>query len=560
MPGRWEPSRFCDSDDSDRGVIIDGGITRNEFETRTQQEMNRVETIAPWHKPSKYLKYRNGIEALYLGLSDSINGKYTGGHNIYHADSAQNLPIRTADAQAVAKWDIAQGEPFVEQVELCTGLGGDDGECSNWPIRYKNICIVILRIHQYKKHLTHSLYGSILLLLCSKSSKHLPARYHILKICEQLSNLKHLTVWNIKLSAWSCLPHSFLGCHDWVFECCIYGFLSHASNTFLHCVMLIVCGKPKPLDIKKHKLYEWFLTGIDRNNYNIDLAEWRRGKKTGIVLTTTELVRYQWEEKLRPALIEFQETEDRNGNLHKWEDDEYSQTKMSDLAKSIGTNLNKNPLTNWDYNIYMDSMHAFHTYCERQTETTIYTVIQICGNKKLAKECVGKAGLEWLNHDFSKYIKKVSVKRVNHKWSFNATGPRYRELNDRLYYILLATGWIEYHKIENALSNVNIDSLRNGNLSNIAVNWDLFLPTLKLAVKYVTRKHMRRAYAAMLKQSIEIVDPSQVPPTIQCMLDHYRDGWDLIVTEDTEMVFNFEYCIVLCVLYFWCNVQHCYKR
>ncbi|MGB1097613.1 MAG: hypothetical protein ACPG2Y_03370, partial [Acholeplasmataceae bacterium] len=172
IPGRWEPTRFEDSDDSDPGIIIDGGLTRNEFDMRTKIEMNRVKTIAPWHKESKFLKWRSGIDALYLGLSDSINGKYTGGFNKYHAQEVYDQEIQIADDNAASKWDIDIGEPYIEMPECCTGIHGDDGECLNWPIGYQNVEVALLRIHMYKEHLTHSFYSQILVLVCSESSKH----------------------------------------------------------------------------------------------------------------------------------------------------------------------------------------------------------------------------------------------------------------------------------------------------------------------------------------------------------------------------------------------------
>ena len=552
MPGRWQPSRFCDSDDSDRGVIIDGGLTRDEFNLRTAQEMRRVGKIAPWHKSSKYLKYRDGIEAAYLGLSDSINGKYTGGHNKFHARQAQNLSIITANASDARKWGIREGEPFVEQGECRTSLHGDDGTCEKWPINYQNVEILILRIHQYKNHLCHSMYGSILVLVCSKSSKHEPARYRCLKTCENLSHLHRLSVWNLELEAWTCLNHSFMGCHDWVFECTTYGFLSHASDTFIHGAHLVISGELTPLDIKKHNLYDWWRVGIDRENYNINLSEWQNQNKTGLVLTTTEMIWWQWENKFRPAMMKLQEEEEKKGNLHKWEDREYRQKKLSELAKDVGTVINKNPLTKWPYKLVSDPMHCWHTYCERQGETTIYTVLQITRNKKLARKCIKKTRLEWFIKDFNKYINKCSVQRINKKWSFNATGPRYRELSDRFNYIWLTAGWMEHHKIENELKKINIDDLRNCNLNDVSINWDLLVSSYILATKWVVHKHMRRAFAAMFKQLFQKCNSSIRGPMVQCMIHHYRHGWDLIVNNDTQMVFcflNFRLFVYLLILF-----------
>ena len=84
-------------------------------------------------------------------------------------------------------------------------------------------------------------------------------------------------------------------------------------------------------------MYDWFVAGVPRENYSIDLSEWRRYNKTGIVLTTTELIKYQWEEKLQPAIIEAQKNDK---NLNKWGDKSYRQKKMAKLANNCRINLN----------------------------------------------------------------------------------------------------------------------------------------------------------------------------------------------------------------------------
>ena len=326
--------------------------------------MTRVNTIAPMITHDKYLKSRSGIAALYLGLSDGINGKNSGGHNMFHANEFADTIIQIADANTAYLWTIDPGEPFHDDTEKCTtGLCGDDANMANWPSNCGNVAAVELRIKQWKKHLNHSVYSSVLVLVCSKSSKYIPCRYRILKICEELSNVHRLSVWNLEISAWTCIEHHFSGCHDWVFTCTVYGMLNHASDQFLHGAMIVACGRPTAIDKRKHKLYRWFLAGIPRKNYNIDLEEWRRNAKSGIALTTTEMIKYQWEEKLKPALAKLQEEESDNGNLHKWDDVDYRNKKMTDLATSIGTNINRNPLTSWEYNLLTESMQVFIIIC-----------------------------------------------------------------------------------------------------------------------------------------------------------------------------------------------------
>ena len=183
-------------------------------------------------------------------------------------------------------------------------------------------------------------------------------------------------------------------------------------------------------------------------------------------------------------------------------------------------------------------MHAWHAYMKRMTLTIVYTVINETKNKEHAIEIISKCKVKWFIHDFKQYIQDINVKNNTTHWVLNATGPQWRELCDRLYYILFAASWYEYHKIEKVLKHYDLNNLKNGDINTIAINWSLFLPTLKYTVKYVTHKHMRRAYAAMFRQSVEIVHPSIIPPTIACIIHHYRNGYALSCNLDEEMVRN----------------------
>lgn len=360
----------------DDGPCIDGGLSRNEYEARTKQEMDRVNKIAPYTKHSKTLKSRNGIAAVYLGLSDNINGKKVRGWSAFHAseiDDPEN--IATATAEDAKYWDIDEGEPFVVMPECVTGLHGDDGQCIKWPVKYQNIDIAFVRIHMFKNMLHHSQFSSVVVLICSESSKSEIARVKTLEICEQLSNLHKLTIWNIELSCWMCFHHSFHGCHDWVYEVSLHGFLNHASTYFLHNVNKIDQGQIKCLDNNFDSLYESFVDGIPRNNYNINLDLWQREGRTGLCLTTTEMIEWQWTHKLEPAIRkEFDDLRCKN-ELFKWNDREFRNKRLRTLAKNKHINLNRNPRCKWKYNLLTESMHCWFSYMKGLILSTIYNIV-----------------------------------------------------------------------------------------------------------------------------------------------------------------------------------------
>ena len=317
--------------------------------------------------------------------------------------------------------------------------------------------------------------------------------------------------------------------------CTAYGFLNHASDTNIHGAMLMVSGDPTPLNPKYHDLYQWFVAGIPRKHYSIDLSQWRKRKLSGLVLTTTEMIEWQWEKKLKPAMIKLQEEDAKKGNLNKWDDSKYCNDKMTELATSNETVINKDPLTLWKYNLLTEMMHAYHNYMSRQVLTSVYTLIQELQNKRLVMKCLGKTNLRWFICDARKYLLDVSMKKIDLKWNFNATGPKWRELCDVMYYVWIAAAWIEHYRIEKILGKFDINDIKN-NLNCVDFNWEIFVATLKYSVKYVSHKHLRRAYASMFKQTVEVVPPSQIPNTIKCMMHHYRNGYNIQCRCDTQMV------------------------
>ena len=374
--GRSYPGRIKNVRLNEDGPIIDGGLTRNAYEKRTAAENERVKLIAPWIKPKESLSYREGICALYLGLSDNINGKHTKGWSNYHITEAGN--VRYATQRQATFWGIENEDPFVEMDECVSGIHSDDGDMDKWPIGYQNINLTKLSIKMYKNSLNHSQYASVLLLCSAESSKDSDVRYYVLKQCEDLSNLDRISVWNVEESCWMCMKHTFYGCHDWPMECTLYGLLGHSSRYYLHMAMLIREGEIKPIDgFDNKQLLQIFIDGIPRENYQIDLDEWQENKKSGTCLTTTEMIQYQWD-KLSPVLTTTIQNAMRRNTYDKWNNHSYHIQQLSKLAINQEINLNRDPLTQWVYNVITEMMHAYHTYMKYQTKGTVYYMNGSC--------------------------------------------------------------------------------------------------------------------------------------------------------------------------------------
>ena len=173
---------------------------------------------------------------------------------------------------------------------------------------------------------------------------------------------------------------------------------------------------------------------------------------------------------------------------------------------------------------------------QRQMLTTVYTVINETQSKRKSIDCIEKTGLQWFINDFKKYIRTISVKNNELRWQFNGTGPKWRELCDVISYIWVRAGWYEHQKIESELEHFDINELKMDNLDDISFDLEILIPSLIWAAKYVSHKNIRRAYSAMFRQSVEIVHPSQIPYTIQCIQYYYRKGWDEICQLDKQMV------------------------
>ena len=123
---------------------------------------------------------------------------------------------------------------------------------------------------------------------------------------------------------------------------------------------------------------------------------------------------------------------------------------------------------------------------------------------------------------------------VNMHWTSN--GNYDKRICDTISLAFHEAAWIDHAHIENQLSHLSEQDLQPENLSNVAMDFSLFLNTLKLATRYVAHKKLRRAYAGMWSSRLPVAPEGYLPVVMQDTKSNLRQGFNLYLNFYPEMV------------------------
>ena len=326
--GTAQPLRLTEN-----GPAIDFGLTKTQYDARTQIELQRMHEIAAWYRRWWHTHWRNAVDALYLLVSDHIDCVMANNISIFHSSNINDNEIKNATATDAANWNIDEGDRFyVFEEVLISGLNGDDAEIKNSPIEIHGITLVMLFAMLFEVGLHHSKYSSILTVASFEGCHSKLLRRIVLKQCADLSDLKYLVVWSYVKQCWCCIEHCYHSCMDWPFESAVFGLLNHSSNFFLTGICRFVNGKPEAIPFDLHVLKEIFDKNFDIKNLNVKPSQWNDIE--GVFLTDSNVIRYMYSNSFAPALAALKEEEVSKGLANKWNDPAYVKKKKKRSCKS----------------------------------------------------------------------------------------------------------------------------------------------------------------------------------------------------------------------------------
>ena len=311
------------------------------------------------------------------------------------------------------------------------------------------------------------------------------------------------------------------------------------SNRPFHGITEFIDGIPLAVEFSIPALTKIFLEDISPDKYNIDFDEWRRDRKSGVVLTTPECMKFMRQEfeKNWSFLIKFA---CENGTLHLFNDDQYKQTKQREISKKLSSYVNNLSMHDWDYAMSTDLFHGFDTHIK-------YVVIWIM----LFSHCVLKnpvekttavfeaMGLPWLTKAAIEYMDSNRSRKLSVKWALTSNGHNLKLICNVLYFGFNELAWTAHEKLELQLqecSDIGIMDIVNNNIVDVEVDMSLFIPSLKIAAQYVAHKHLRRAFSKFWSSKVEKNYGVGLPPTVRTLKYHLRKGFNVLRTFSPESV------------------------
>lgn len=345
----------------DTSISMDTGYSTPKIREIKNEELARIAQIAPWNREIMITQHRNIYAGLCLLVGDHLDSENVSGYSNYHYKLIPDeLPV--ADEHVSEIWGIDQGARYhFFEKRLITGLKGDDSPMDNWPLSVTSVSLAFLFAFVWNCGLAHCRYSSICTLISGESCHSTRVSQIIKKQCKQMQNHDKLVLWCHHKKCYCLFNLKFYFCSDWVFECTIFRLLGPTSKHFLHGITRFKDGEPQIISDNLNDLWDAFTTGIDKNDFHVNLQERMDNKWSGYCLTTNEIIQYLSANKFVPAM--------EKANLECKSDD-------IEQRRQIANNASVPMLydtCDWYYSLLTELFHAFDTYNAHLLRYIVYT-------------------------------------------------------------------------------------------------------------------------------------------------------------------------------------------
>ena len=346
------------------------GLTRIEFENCKNKLIADCALYAPWSNFAHLSRSRDADAAVDLLAFAHYNSRRFTGYSNYHYTLPKEIKI--ADEKNSNEWGIEEGARFKTNNDKCrSGYRGDDSPMANWPKDGESVSVNgISHLNCKDGILAHSRYTNITTLISGLSCHSPEVRKETLFQLNRLYNKKTVVIWDCYDNSWFCSKHEYKCCMDWPFETTIAGLMGHSGIHRIHGVSQIINGECVAIPFDENLLNKLFEQDISPDNYDIDLQDWRANKKSGFVLTNTDILREhqriasaEWVNKLKTA--------HEKGNLKLFDNKEYRQRIRREIARKESIYVVNDELYDWAYNFTTDYFHCFDSYVCGQVKSTI---------------------------------------------------------------------------------------------------------------------------------------------------------------------------------------------
>ena len=296
-----------------------------------------------------------------------------------------------------------------------------------------------------------------------------------------------------------------------------------------HGITEFIDGEPCAVPFDRDLLTKIFLNDMSPDKYNINFDEWRNQRKSGVVLTTSECIKYMQKEFNREwgnLLIKTQ----KSGKLYLFNDKKYCQRKASEIARKLSIYVNKVSKHDWDYNMSTDLFHGFNTHMLYSSVwLLVFSHCILLNDVSDSIFVIDSIGLPWLTKAAKEYLDLNRSRSLDNAWNLTSNGHNYKLICNNLYCGYLSLSWTAHDKLEIQLqdSGVTIHDLENNN--NVNIDMSFFVPMLKIASQYVAHKNIRRAFSIFWSSTTDKHNGDGLPPTVKKLKYHLNKSfWNLL--------------------------------
>lgn len=520
----------------DSNVKINIGLSRNQFNHSKSNEIDRCKELAEWGSIPESTRIRNAADGLTLLASDHWHSNRTAGHSNFNHEIFKNDNIFYANESQAQNLGIDIGDAvFNVEKRLKSGFKADDAPMSNWPTETSSKTIGGVWGFFWKNgSLAHSRYSNVCTIVSGEGVHSLVVRHAILCQMSQLTKCKKVVFWCWINLCWICIPHSFLCCFDWPFECAIGGFLGHTSNYPYHGICEFINGECAAIEFNTQKLSTIFEE--DNIVFDFNFEDWQRERRNGIVLTTTKCIKYQ-QEMASTRYYHLLSQAQKQGKLHLFNNKKYRMTKRRQIAHDLQVYIVKDAYTEWEYNMSTDYFHAFDAYVLNMVKLVFFES-HCCFKyyKNETKTVCKNMKIQFLNGKVDKYLSDNPTGSLSKNFDITSNGHGYKLICNSLNAAYKKMSWLENDKIESALPDDFVENIVTNNLLSYKVDMNLLVPTLKIAAQYVAHKHMRRGWSKIWISHVEKRLDGRLPKSVKLMKYHWRKGFNILLKFVPEAV------------------------
>ena len=527
-------------------VKINVGISKNQFKKCYDECIERCAEIAPWYNLSPLTRVRNAPDALTLLTSDHWQSNRTIGYSYFHHETIVSNEILIAECDESQEFGIEIGDPYVKIDKILkSGYKGDDGPMKNWPTISKSKTTAGLWGFFWKKGaLAHSRYSNINTLSSGEGVHSVTVKTAILQQMADLCAMQWIVFWSWINGCWVCIRHRHCAGFDWPFECAVANLLGPTSDAPFHGITEFIKGAPVYVPFDRKILTKIFLDDMSPDKYDIDYNEWKTQEKSGVVLTTSEIM-HDMQEKFNIAWNNLLTNAHSNGTLYKFNDEKFRQTQARKISHRLSIYVNNVSMYQWDYHLSTDLFHGVDTHIRYIFNWIVlysHCVLRNTLNDTLA--VVNAIGLPWLTKEVRKFLIKNRQRKWDIAFEWTSNGHYYKLICNNINFAYLELSWTAHRQLESKLLElgITIDDIKND--ADLVLDFNLLIPTLKIASHYVAHKHIRRAFSKFWASKTEMHDGVNLPPSVRLLKYHLRKGFWIMLTTIPEIVCLYIICFI----------------